>query len=98
MSRLQPGNDGVDVVDASAPDSSAGLHQGGPQPGVVGKRGMRPEIRAGSSRGQPARTFFRAERLLRIAHQVDGAGQLLPVDDNLNLVAVEELADGASGK
>src|SRR6202789_1548059 len=59
---------------------------------------MRSEIRAGTSRGQPARAFFRAEDLLCIAHQVDGAGQLLPVDDNLDPVAIHELADGASGE
>jgi len=59
---------------------------------------MRPEISTGSPRIEPARAFFRTKIFLCIAHQVDGAGQLLPVDDDFDLVAILKLADRAPGK
>ena len=41
---LKLSGDGVDVVDAAAPDASAGLDECGPEASVVGEFGMRGEI------------------------------------------------------
>ena len=59
---------------------------------------MGPKIGAGGSRFQPAGTFFRAEGLVRVPYQVDGPGQLLPVDDDFDLVPFQQLADRAAGQ
>src|SRR5271170_1822125 len=95
---LQQGDDGVHVVDASAPDASTGLHQRGPQTSVLGKRGMGSEIGTRWPRLQTACAFVRAKIIACLAHQVDGPGQSLAVDNDFDLVAILQLADCASGK
>ena len=59
---------------------------------------MRLRDRRGRSLGETACAFFRANDLLRIADEVDGAGEILSVDDDLDLVAVLKFADGATGE
>ena len=90
--------DGVDVVDAAAPDASAGLDEGGPEAGVVGEIGMWREVGARSSLGKKLGGNFGAHRSVRSADEVDRAGEIFAIDDDLDLVAVAEFADGAAGE
>jgi hypothetical protein len=84
---LQLRNDLVDVIDAAAPDASAGLHQRGPETGVVGQQGMRMQVRARLALRQAARAFFRAEDLIGVSHEMERAGQRFAIDDDFDLVA-----------
>ena len=49
--------DGIGVVDAAAPDASAGLDECGPEAGVVGERGVRREVGTWGAGGEKSGAF-----------------------------------------
>src|SRR6202012_5802840 len=81
------------VIDASAPDSAARLHQGGPKAGIVGKTGMGCEVWSRRARGESARALRGAEALPLAADQIGTAHQGIAIDDDFNFVAVEDASN-----
>jgi hypothetical protein len=92
MTVMELSGDGVDIVDAAAPDASAGMNESSPEAGVVGKLGMRCEVRSRSSFGKKLGGNFRAHRAIQSADEVDRAGKGFAVDGDLNLIAVSQFA------
>src|SRR5437588_6845788 len=93
LAGLQRFGNGLHVVDAAAPGAAACLLEGRPESRVVRQVGIRREIGARRAAGQGARAFVRAEELLAVADQVDAALEAIAVDDDLDDVALEHLAD-----
>ena len=54
--------DGVDIVDAAAPDTSAGMDESGPQPRVIRKFRVWREVMTRPSLGEKLRSNVRAHR------------------------------------
>src|SRR5262245_29012975 len=87
--------DGVNVVDAAAPDTATRLLKRGPQPRVGGQRGVRRKVWPWRARGEHPRAFLRAEGCLAFANQINRADQPAAVDGDLDEIAVAHLADRA---
>ena len=95
---MELSGDGVDVVDTASPDAAAGVNECGPQASVVREIGVWGEVGTESTLGKKLGGDFRAHRAVCRADEVDCAGQILAVDEDLDLVTVLQLADGTSGE
>src|SRR5881628_316539 len=96
LSRRHGLDDRVDVVDTATPRPSADVLQRRPQPRVIGQIGVGRQIGAWRSRREHARALVDPEVAIAVAHEIDRALQAIAVDDDLDQVAVQHLADGTA--
>src|SRR5947207_15559802 len=59
---------------------------------------MWAQIGAGRSLGEEIRTCFGADFISRRADKIDGAGELLAIDNDADQVTVEQLPNRSAGK
>src|SRR5262249_58910196 len=62
------------------------------------KLGIGREVGPWRSRGEDARALGRIPRLLAVADEIDRALQPVPVDDDSDAIALDELADGSASE
>ena len=95
---VQEGSDGIDIIDAAAPDSSAGLHECGPEAGVVGQGWVRGEVGARRALRELAGAFFGGEGFCCVADEVDRSCEVGAIDDDFDLIVLLQAAEGAPGE
>ena len=91
---VQRRHDPIDIVDTPGPGAAARPLQRGPEAAVVRQPlvGREPRIRWPAAEQRAAR--LRVERHALRAHQVDGAGQRVPIDHDLDEIAISNASDG----
>ena len=81
-------DDFLHVIDAAAPGSSRGILEGGPQPCVIGKTGIRRE----TGMNFPAEEFF------QISCEIGCADQFAGIDVNPDRITVPEFPERPPGE
>ena len=94
----EPRDNGVDIINASAPGSTADALQRGPKACIIRQIRVRRQVRAQWTLRKDAHSFLEAKCPFAAADQIDAAFEPVTIDDNLDAVAVTHLADRPAGK
>src|SRR5436189_4780636 len=90
------GQNALGVKNTPSPGSTAHLLERGPQTGVIRQGGIGRKERMRWTLGQDFSAASGGEGHFALSNKIECSGEGIPVDQNFNLVAIPQFADGTA--